>query len=99
MKSIPNRTFATPGNPAGETTTTVKLLTTCLDTMPPGGFTFSVMKARKRVADALDKVPPGEGQMIELEDADYATAAKCAEETKWGNRGNHLIDFGAQFGF
>lgn len=95
MKEIPNRTFTLEIKP-GEPATTAKLLELTLQQPPPEGFTFAVMRARNRVADAISKV--AEGDVIKLEDADYETAKRAVEAFKWAQAHRDLLTFAEQFG-
>lgn len=85
MKSIPQKQFtikASPADAAGHTTAT--LIRYCLDFPPQGGFTPSALKERSRIDAKIDGVAVG--ALIELEDADFATARKCVEEARWSAR-------------
>jgi hypothetical protein len=90
MKEIPNQQFT-------EKDTTVSLLTQCLDfTQIEKGFAIGDLKARARVDKALAEVKAGD--IIKLEDSDYAVAQQAIREVRWLNRKPHLITFAEQFG-
>lgn len=96
MKNIPNLTLNT-GDKDNPTTTTAKMLSACLESgRPEHGFDFSVIRARNRVADVLEKVQDG-GEIV-LEDADYATAIESIKLTRWLKPSKHIIQFADQFG-
>lgn len=95
MKEIPNITFALPLE-KGQATT-AKLLELTLQQPPDhNGFSFALMRARNRVADALANVK--EGDVIKLEDADYETAKRAVESFKWATTHPDLLRFAEQFG-
>jgi hypothetical protein len=54
------------------------------------------MRARNRVADALEKLP-ADATEIAFEDADFATARQCVEAFKWGTSHSDLLKFAALF--
>lgn len=95
MKNIPNVTFNT-GDEKNPTTTTAKMLASCLESPPEKYFDFATIRAHNRVADVLDKVQDG-GEIV-LEDADYATALSAIKNTRWIKPGKHIIQFADQFG-
>lgn len=95
MKNIPNLTLNT-GDEKNPSTTTAKMLASCLDSPPERFFDFATIRARNRVADVLDKVTDG-GEII-LEDADYEVAKQAIELTRWVKRSKHIIQFADQFG-
>ncbi len=89
MKEIPNKQFT-------ETVTTVSLLTVCLNDPGKDGFDLPLLRSRDRVAKALDGLKAGD--VIKLEDADYATAQNAIKAVRWATRDKHLITFAEQFG-
>ncbi len=98
MKTIPNVIFKIKESDAkdAKNSTAAFLLKMCLAQPPPVGFDFSTMRARNRIADALDKSKPG-GE-IKLEDADFAAAVECVKSMKWGANHPDLLKFGELFG-
>lgn len=97
MKTLPNVQFSLKANandPANATVASLVKLTLCQT--PPQGFDFSTMRARQRVADALDKLSP-DAPTIELEDADFATARQCVEAFKWGSYHPELLQLAKLF--
>lgn len=88
MKQIPNQQFTA-------TDSTVTLLRNCIENGGKQGVALSDLRARNRVADALDKVESG--GILELEDADYATAQACVRDVRWIKFEKHLITFAEQF--
>ena len=76
--------------------TTATLLRYCLDFPPQGGFTPSILKERARIDAKLDGVAVG--ATIDLEDADFATARKCAEDARWSVRHPDISKFLDLFG-
>lgn len=88
MKEIPVLKF-------NEKDTTVVLLQTALDYLPKEGFTLPLIRARNKVADAIEKLK--EGDTIKLEDADFATAQNAIREVRWSHRGKYLTQFADQF--
>lgn len=79
-----------------ETDSTVSLLKVALNNPPAQGFDFAVMRARGRIEDALEGLKSGD--VIKLEDSDYATAVEAVKNVKWAARSKHLIQFGEQWG-
>lgn len=100
MKTLLNLQFTIPVaiDPAGSSRpgSTASILALTLNAPPQGGFDFAAMRARKRVADAIEKVAPGDE--ISLEDADFQTAKSCVENYRWGGNHPDLIKFAEQFG-
>lgn len=79
MKEVPNKTIAAVKNDKGLPSTLVDLLALVIDVPPQRtGWTPTVIRARNRVADAIAELKPGD--VIKLEDADYATARTAVEE-------------------
>lgn len=89
MKEIPVKSF-------NEKDSTVTLLLVCLNTPPAGGFDFATIRARNRIADAVEKLQPGE--IIKLEDSDYSMAQEAIKATRWVVRNKELLQFGEAFG-
>ena len=90
MKSIPQVQFTIKGD-SSIPHTTATLVRYCLDFPPQGGFTPSILKERARIDARLDGVAVG--GTIELEDADFATARKCAEDARWSVRHPDISKF------
>ena len=98
MKSIPNVQFTIKANVSDAANATVaSLLKLTLGQPPERGFDFATIRARNKVADALDKVKPGDAT-LELEDADFVTARQCVEAFRWGSANPEVIKFAELFG-
>lgn len=89
MKEIPVKQFT-------DTVNTVSLLTVCLNDPGREGFDLTLLRARERVAKAIDGLK--QGDVIKLEDADYVTAQNAIKGVRWASRDKHLIAFAEQFG-
>lgn len=92
MKSLPQIQFvlkAQIDDKKGHTT--ASLLRYCLDVPPQGGYTPAILRERARIEAALEKIKPGD--TIKLEDADFAVARKCVEESRWGFRHPDVTKF------
>lgn len=89
MKEIPNIQFT-------DTQTTATTLLTCLNNPGKDGLDFAAMRARNKVADAIEKVEAG--GVIKLEDSEYATAQNAIKEVRWVSREDFLLKFAEQFG-
>lgn len=89
MKELPNLQL----NPE---TTTVSLLTVALNTPPQQGFDFTAIRARNRVADAIEGLKAGD--VIKLEDADYTVAVDAIKGVRWTARSKEILKFAEQFG-
>jgi hypothetical protein len=97
MKEITNRTTTLPPLKAGEPPPTyADLLRTSLDFPPQGGFTLEEMRKRGRIDNALAKVKPGD--VIKLEDADYAVAQEIIRAARWNGRSSEVVAFAEAFG-
>jgi hypothetical protein len=97
MKNIPNLQFTIKTDPAAKKpATAADLLKITLTQTPQGGFDFATMRARNRLADALDKVKAGGD--IRLEDADFVTAKQCVGSYRWAACHPDLLKFAALFG-
>lgn len=57
--------------------------------------TTATIRARNKVADIAEKVKPGE--MILLEDADFATAQAAIKLVRWSKPDRYVIHFAEQF--
>lgn len=88
MKEIPVLKF-------NEKDTTVTLLRTALDYLPKEGFTLPLIRTRNKVADVIEKLK--DGDVIKLEDADFATAQNAIREVRWSHREKYLSQFAEQF--
>lgn len=88
MKEIPNRQFT-------ETVSTASLLTVCLNDPGKEGFDLALLRARERVAKAIEGLKSGD--VIKLEDADYLTAQNSIKGVRWATRDKHLLAFAEQF--
>lgn len=88
MREIPVVQFTEQDN-------TVTLLNMCLDNGGKQGLDLSALRARNRVADGIEKLKTGD--VIKLEDADFATAQNCVREVRWIKYERHLITFAEQF--
>lgn len=88
MKEIPNLQL-------NENDTTVSMLKGCLDAPPKEGLDMSMIRARNRVLDVIEKVAAGD--IIKFEDADYVTAQSVIRSSRWVNVGKHIIKFAEQF--
>lgn len=68
---------------------------------PNGGFDFLEVRARNRIADALDKLTT-EAKEIKFEDADFAVVVQCVRAFRgWNftkNSGPNIEKFVSQFG-
>jgi hypothetical protein len=89
MKEIPNKQFT-------ETDSTASLLRTCLNNPGKTGLDLPAIRARNRVADAIEKVAAGD--IIKLEDADHGTAQQAIRDVRWASCDKHLVQFAEQFG-
>lgn len=88
MREIPVVQFTEKDN-------TVGLLNMCLANGSKQGLDLAQLRARNRVADVIEKLKTGD--VIKLEDADFATAQNCVREVRWLNYERHLITFAEQF--
>ncbi len=89
MKEIPDKKF-------DDKDSACSLLKQCLDAPPmPGGFDITIVRARNRVADAIEATKDG---VLKLEDADYVTAQEAMKQTRWGTRSKNLDEFYKLFG-
>ena len=95
MKTTPNPAFSIKG-PDGKEMTAAGILLFCLSNPPQGGFDFATMRARNKVADAVEKLAPG--AEITLEDAEHATAVEAVRAMKWTALNKDLLKFGELFG-
>src|SRR5271155_5255332 len=84
-------------NGTTETLSTEQLILSCLDNMPEKGFTITEMRARGRVASAVEQALQERQTEIVLEDADYAKLKTCVKEMRWGVRSEFILAFCAQF--
>lgn len=96
MREIPNKTTSLPLKADGKPVLFSDLLRTALDFTPPGGFDPATLRARARVDKALETV--GEGDLIKLEDADYATAQVAVGGVRWVGRHPDYLAFADAFG-
>lgn len=90
MKSVTNKVFATD-----PLITTATLLKDSLSFMPSGGFDLVTQRARFRVLDAIEKM---KDETIQLEDADFSTAAQAVQQVKWVKLEKYLVEFSELFG-
>lgn len=106
MKKIPNLQFTIPaGNPIDPPAKAADLIRLVLNQPPTptpenptGGFTFAEMRARGRIADALDKLKPDAAE-IQLEDADFKKCVECVRDYRgWRSPHPDVLKFGALFG-
>ena len=98
MKSIPNLKFTIKLLDADTApATSATLIKFTLNQAPDQGFDFATMRARSKVADALDKMAP-DTAVIEMEDTDFATARGCVESFRWSVGHPDLVKFGELFG-
>jgi hypothetical protein len=73
---------------------TKDLIAMALDQPPKEGFTFSELKKRLRVQDAVDK---SDGLHVDFEDNDYETLKTCSNNAGWTVRTKFLYDYLEQF--
>ena len=95
MKNIPNLQLSIVSE-KNLPYTAKGLLSLCLNNTPPGGFDLATMRARNRVADAIEKVE--EGGTINLEDADFAAAQDAVRQMKWSGMHKDIVKFAELFG-
>ena len=89
MREVPNKRF-------NEERTTVSLLTICLNNPGDRGLDLVTIRTRNRVFDAMEGVK--EGDVIKLEDADYAVAQEAVRAARWAKPDKHIIQFAELFG-
>lgn len=75
--------------------TTAQLILAAIDNIPEKGFTIADLRARGRIADAVENCDGA--TQIELEDADFATLKKCVADMRWAVRSGFIVDFVDQF--
>ena len=85
MKTFENKTISIKGSEPSKYSDLLKI---CLDSIPQGGLTTSEMKARLKVATALDNA----AENIQLEDADHDKLVSLVKEMKWGVVAQEIID-------
>ena len=75
--------------------TTEELIRESLDTRPPAGFSYTDMKARLRIDDAIksQKLQTNFADYLRLEDQDFETLKNCVKDMRWNLRGQFIIDF------
>lgn len=91
MKNLPN--IETSIAESGRKLTHADLLKACINQTPHGGFDVPTMRARLRVADAVEKALATPGSEIALEDADYAAACVAVREMRWGGMHRDILNF------
>jgi hypothetical protein len=80
-----------------KTLSTEQLIMYCLDNPPEKGFTVSEMRARGRVATAVEQVREKGLTELVLEDADFGTLKTCVSQMKWAVRSEFILAFCEQF--
>lgn len=70
-----------------------QLIRNCLDTPPEGGFKFSDMRDRLKIADKLDEAAKKDAKSIKLEDAEYATLKVAVEKMRWAVLSKDILAF------
>lgn len=74
----------------GEEMTTRELIKICLDQIPATGFSFTDLKDRMRIQDALNRTANGK---LELEDHDYEIFRGLVTASRWNVRDQFVYDF------
>lgn len=72
---------------------TLDVVAACLDKPPAGGFILAELRARGRVADAVDRARQCMDEQLVLEDADAAVLQKCVADMRWAVRDASIVVF------